>query len=419
MTFPIVQPYLTAEISAISGEIKQTAEDFQVDEIPAYLPCGSGEHVYLWIEKKGMTTRQAVQKIARAAGKRPGDVGVAGLKDSRALTRQWVSVYTADASALEKLDLQGLRVLEAGRHKNKLRIGHLKGNRFVIRVRGSAAKNAEGVRQVLTVLEKQGVPNYFGAQRFGQRADSWQVGHALIKRDYAKAACLLAGGPLPEDSEQVRDARTAFDHGDYETAARYWTRSAEHLATLCRVMQRTKGNAEKALFVMGNTWLWFFITAFQSYLFNQLLGERIHGIDRVETGDLAYKHDSGAVFSVQDAVLENKRAQAFEISPSGPLYGFKMTAPMGRPAELERRVLERSGVSVEEFYRPGILKCQGARRPLRFPVNELALSSASDAAGAYLQMAFTLPPGTYATAVLREILKQERPVEPDAATENR
>ena len=94
--------------------IKQTPEDFEVEEIPAYLPGGTGEHLYLWIEKRGMTTRQAVQKLARAAGKRPGDVGVAGLKDSRAVTRQWVSIHTADAAPFEKLDIPGLRVLQAG-----------------------------------------------------------------------------------------------------------------------------------------------------------------------------------------------------------------------------------------------------------------------------------------------------------------
>lgn len=400
-------PFLTNDFAPVPGVIKEVPGDFCVEEIPAYEPCGSGEHLFVRFEKTGLTTRQAVDQLARALNLRPQDAGVAGLKDAQAVTVQTVSVSGVQAEAVEQVQIRGLKILSALKHKNKLRMGHLRGNRFRIKVRRVPPEREADIERVFEELCCRGVPNYFGPQRFGMRQDSWKTGRALVLKDALTAVRLIAGLPEPADPERIREARALFEAGRFSEAAGLWPAGFRQCSQLCRAMERSGGNPDKALSVMGSAWLWFFITAFQSHLFNQVLAARLEGLGTVLPGDLAYKHDSGAVFLVEDAAQEQPRAARFEISPSGPLYGFKMTEPAGEPAVLERRVLEASGVTTEDFYRAGILKCPGARRALRFKIEEPALQAGEDASGAYLELAFLLPPGAYATAVLREILKRD------------
>src|ERR1700722_18941995 len=118
---PLAPPPLsTADLPGIGGRIKTTPEDFEVDEIPAYPPSGEGDHLYLWVEKRGMGAEYFVRQIARRLGIAPGEVGTAGLKDRHAVTRQMVSVPASVESQLAKLDGEGIRVLNVSRHGNKL-----------------------------------------------------------------------------------------------------------------------------------------------------------------------------------------------------------------------------------------------------------------------------------------------------------
>src|SRR5438105_1499842 len=125
-------PFLTADLPGLSGRIKVAPEDFEVEEIPAYEPCGSGPFLYLWVEKRDMGAEYFLRQVARRLGLSDRDVGAAGLKDRRAVTRQMISVPEAAAEHLPRLDGDGLRVLSVSRHTNKLKPGHLHGNRFSI-----------------------------------------------------------------------------------------------------------------------------------------------------------------------------------------------------------------------------------------------------------------------------------------------
>lgn len=397
-------PYLTAALAPVPGTFKENPEDFRVEEIPAYEPSGEGEHLYVRFEKKRLTTRQAVDRIAKALGVPPLDCGIAGLKDAQAVTVQTLSVRGAESDTIHRLELPDIRILDVGRHTNKLRMGHLRANRFVIKLRQVPEEREGDVRAVLRMLQERGVPHYFGEQRFGMRQDTGQVGRAIVLRDYETAVRLIAGKPRPEDPEKIREARALFEAGDYRASAGLWSGGFRQCAQLCRGMERSGGNAEKALFSLETSWLWFFITAFQSELFNQVLARRIETLGELWPGELAMK-PNGAVFRVEDAAAEQPRAERFEVSPTGPLYGFKMIEPQGRQAEIEKEVLDASGVRAEDFYRPGILKCPGARRALRFPLEDFTLQTGRDTAGTYMETGFVLPPGAYATTVLREIFK--------------
>jgi tRNA pseudouridine13 synthase len=406
-------PRLLAERAPLAGRFKAWPGDFRVDELAAYEPSGSGEHVLFEVEKRGLTTHDAVAAVARALGVAPRAIGFAGLKDARGVTRQRLSVQAADPRRVEGLELRGLRVLWAQRHGNKLRIGHLRGNRFAIKLREVAPGRIEELRAALVELARRGVPNYFGEQRFGVRGDTWRVGRALLEGDSAAAVAWIAGRAGEADPPRIRRARERFDAGDYAGAAEAWPRGFRACVRLCRALHKGGGDARRALFVLDRSLLRFYTSAYQSWLFNQVVAERLGELDRVLEGDLAWLHRNGAVFLVRDVEREAPRVERLEISATGPLFGRRMTRPAGRPLEIELAVLARAGHAEDAFTRPGPLQWQGARRPLRFPLGEHSAEAGTDEHGDFLELRFALPPGCYATAVLRELVVSP-PVQPEA-----
>src|SRR5687768_8308956 len=165
-------PFLTKDFPSIGGVIKQRPEDFFVQELPLYEPTGEGEHVYCEIQKIGMTTFDAVDRIARALNVSAYDIGFAGMKDAQAVTRQLLSIRGTTEAAVMGLKIPNLTVQWAARHGNKLRLGHLSANRFAIKIREVNPTDVVKLRPVLDVLEKRGMPNYFGEQRFGRRENN-------------------------------------------------------------------------------------------------------------------------------------------------------------------------------------------------------------------------------------------------------
>src|SRR5437764_7116812 len=167
-------PLLTPELPGFGGKIRARDEDFEVEEVPSYEPCGSGDHLFLWVEKRGMAPEYFARRIANKLGISPGAVGTAGLKDRHAVTRQWVSVPKEAEPNVPKLDGDGVRVLKTGLHTNKLKPGHLRGNRFKILVRD--ADRAAPADAILDRIRTQGMPNFYGPQRFGHDGSTVDLG---------------------------------------------------------------------------------------------------------------------------------------------------------------------------------------------------------------------------------------------------
>ncbi len=170
--------------SGASATLKHLNEDFVVTELPLQLPAGEGEHVWLDIEKNGANTAFVAQQLAAAAGVQERDVGYAGLKDRHALTRQWFSIYLPKGETPDLTQLQHpeFKVLAQSRHVKKLRPGDLQGNRFRIVLRGVVGERA-AVEANLQAIGSQGVPNYFGAQRFGFDGGNVEQGRAMLARE--------------------------------------------------------------------------------------------------------------------------------------------------------------------------------------------------------------------------------------------
>lgn len=412
--------YLTATLPGIGGRIKDHPEDFQVDELPLYDVEGVGEHCWFTIEKRGITTHQAVNLVAKSLGRRAIDFGYAGLKDARAITRQRISIEHEPSDRIRSLEFPNIRIVEVTRHRNKLKIGHLAGNRFRIRVRhddwakpGSSPDEAlTRARAIADAMVGTGVPNFFGPQRFGMRKDNHLLGLALIRGQSQAFLNRWLGDPDPEvDHGQVLLARQHYAGGRLDLAAAHWP---GHLAQERRVLQllaRSPNQPDRAMRAVDVRLRRLLVCALQAHLFNEVLARRLDRYDRILSGDLAWKHDNGAVFLVEgDATAlaaEQSRCDAHEISPSGPMFGYRMSEPVGEPGDMEKTVLTENELTPESFQNSQAEKVKGGRRPMRFFPGDLAITKDVDQRGLYLELAFSLPPGCFATVLLAEIMKTD------------
>jgi len=395
-------PYLTDAQPGTGGILKQAPEDFVVEEIPAYEPCGSGEHLFLLVQKRSLTTHEAVSRLARALHVRERDVGFAGIKDARAVTTQWMSVPARDGAPLESLKLEGVAVLEAHRHRNKLRSGHLAGNRFRILLRKVSPDAEPRARATLEVLSRRGVPNAFGPQRFGVKGDSDKIGRALLQEDYDEALRLFLGAPSElERDARIHEARKCFEEGRLQDCKQTLPRFLRNEHRVLDAFLK-RGDARTALARIPKSLRLLFLSAFQSRVFNRCLAERLCRLDRLSCGDVAVKHENGAAFLVRDLETEQPRAGRFEISPAGPLFGPGLLPAEGPVAETEDATFREFGVDPHERRSPfRDVHLRGERRPYRFPIREAAVETTPDG----LRLSFELPRGCYATAVLAEVMK--------------
>ncbi len=397
-------PRCLTSLTRAGGVIKADYEDFHVTEEPLYPPSGTGTHTYFVVEKRGLTTMQAVQDIAAALNLRRRDIGVAGLKDARAVTRQWMSVEHVPAEALLALRLARVRILECAQHGNKLRIGHLRGNRFRIRVRQAPTQRVHELRAALDQLVRNGVPNYFGPQRFGSRGDTWKIGRAIVRENLDEALDYLAGKPGDADFGDVRRARQLYEDGKFDDALRAWPRMYRDQRLALKALVRSGGKKKKrGMLAVDERFRLFCVSAYQAHLFNLVLAERTpRGLRELLPGDLAMIHASGSVFSVEDVEREQPRADAFEISPSGPIFGYRTTMPSGVPLEIEQRTMAGESLTPDAFHTK-FLRVKGSRRALRFRPLDAEIDVGKDERGSYLQLSFLLPAGCYATSLLREL----------------
>ena len=249
------------------------------------------------------------------------------------------------------------------------------------------------------------MPNYFGHQRFGLRGDTWQIGRALLRQDYGEAVAVMLGRPGPDDHGQVRHARELFDRSDLAAAADAWPYPFHNERRVCRALAKSKGNARRALGAADKQLRRLFISAYQSHLFNQVVARRIDALDQLAAGDLAWRHPQGAVFRVDDVATEQPRCDTFEISPTGPLFGYRMSQPAAAPGQIERELLARENLTLDDWRAVGRHRVRGGRRPLRCRPHDAAVQPSHDEMGPYIELTFFLESGCYATAVLREICK--------------
>ncbi len=393
--------WLTKDLPGTGGRYKVTPEDFQVEEIPLYDCAGSGEHLYLWIEKAGLSTRGLLQQLQRALHISEREIGYAGLKDANALTRQMISIPVAKSAGLDKLVLHKAKILRARQHTNKLRLGHLAGNRFTITLRDTVPDADQRAQPILEQLLRRGVPNFFGEQRYGILGNSARLGQLLLQHNWPAFCDELIGDPARIRNRQWQAAAQAYQAGQLAEALDSLPARMTDERSLLTMLVAGK-TPQQAVNKLSKTLLRLLLSAAQSYFFDQLVQQRLHEPERLLDGDIAFKHVNGACFRVPNAAAEQPRSDSFEISPTAPLFGGKVMLAEGVPGQRESELLAGSGLTLADWnLRPG-LSMPGERKPLRIPLYEMALEKGPDQA---LILRFALPKGSYATSVLREVTK--------------
>lgn len=399
-------PYLTADLPGSPAEVRASPEDYVVEEVPLYAPTGAGQHVLFEIEKRGRTTENAKHRLAEAWKLPATAISHAGLKDREAVTRQWLSVEGVDVETVRAYEGEDLRVLRAARHHNRLQMGHLKGNRFILTLRGVAPDALGRYQAIAERLPRDGVPNYFGIQRFGRKGDSAEVGAALIRGDADGAVRAIFAPPpkdVPEDPAMA-EVRGLVADGRWDEAAGALPRGYREEGMLLRALGRNRGHAARAITALPYSTASLYVSAWQAEIFNRVVADRIGDLGTLHEGDVATFTDRSASFLVKDPTAEQPRADAFEISPSGPIAGPKLLRPTGDPGRREAAILAAAGVTDPNAIPKKVLRfvLKGERRALRIPLREFTM----DAVGAdAVRLEFFLPKGCYATAVLREFLK--------------
>lgn len=320
-------------------------EDFEVEEIPTYLPGGDGEHLFLWIQKRDISTSEVVSQLARRLGISSRDIGVAGQKDRRAVTRQFVSVPFSCELRLKEVEDLRFKILSVEAHNNKLRTGHLQGNRFRIVLRPSEVDSysdtdADTVMERLLHFERHGFPGYFGGQRFGHEGRTAIEGLGFIKG---------------------------------ELKANHWKHQQRRFMTKMVA------------------------SAIQSAVFNCTLAERMAvGSWAVPgSGDIVCSRQGQRPFLFDD----RGDLAAEELIPMGPMPGPKMMAATGAVLDMENSVLGRFGLSQEDFTRYRKLTSGTRRRNVDFPRN----TSAQKLPDGTIEIGFDLSAGSFATVLLAEI----------------
>ena len=414
---PLDLPLLTADLPGAAGVIRQRPEDFLVEELPLYPPTGAGEHVMLWVEKRRLTTTEAVQRVARAFRVRNQAVGFAGMKDKHAVTRQHLTVHKPGAEAgdeecLQRLDHPPLKLLWAQRHANKLKRGHLRGNRFTILIRQAVPDALERARRILDRLTSAGVPNYLGEQRFGNRGNNHLVAAAMLQARWRDALDLMLGEDSL-DAPWAEEGRLAYLRRDYVAALKVWDHRLRHERQALDALRQGRDD-RAAVLAIDPFQRSFFLSSFQGQVFNQVLARRLEmgSFDRLLPGDLACFADSRSIFPVdEDSAQQDNapggRVTTLDVSPSGPMVGEGMPWAQGLPGEIEREALERTGVTQAQLASGEAGHAEGSRRPLRIRLQVHAVEEASDDRGPHLRVAFDLPRGSFATVVLREVMKNE------------
>ncbi len=296
---------------ATSAIFKASPEDFRVDEDLGFEASGEGEHLFLHIEKRGVNTEELVKHLSRLLDKSPKLISYAGLKDRQAITTQWLSIHTPglEIPEAEGLEGPGFKVLKTARHSRKLKTGFLAGNRFTLTLR--EVNDPAALETRLLLIQKEGVPNYFGPQRFGHEGQNLQRAEKMLF-----------------EKMKVKDR---FLKGIYLSAAR-------------------------------------------SGLFNLICSARVAGNswNQVISGDICQLAGTHSIFSVADVDESIKmRTDSFDISPAAPLWGKGEERVSAEALSIQNRVLE----PLEKWCAALIeQRLERAYRPLRLQAENMSWS---------------------------------------------
>lgn len=376
--------YYITSTEGIGGRIRGAVEDFRVfedSEIPLY---SGGTHLVLVIEKRNVTTDFVIRHISRVSGFDKRFIGFAGIKDSRAIVVQKFSIPYEGKVDVKKFNVEGkIRVIEAYTTSRKIRLGALKGNSFEI-VLSDCNFRKDLVEGILRELNAFGCPNYFGYQRFGtRRYNTHLIGHYLLQEDYDSFIEELVYKVYPEESSLAKEARQLAKEGSIREAYNIMPKSLWIERKVLGMMLKNFP-LKKIVRMLGRYLLKFYVNAYQSYLFNLMLSERIRRSMPL------------------NKCIEGDFIKAGE--PAFPILGYRSKFPDGEAGEIVKNVIESEYLELTRFKNKGLgLKVKGSLRKLQLNYKDLKYVGDDGSVAFY----FWLERGCYATTLLREFCKNE------------
>ena len=344
--------------SSIDFHFKQSPRDFVVEEIPLYEFSGEGEHLVLFVRKKNLSTPEMIGQIARYLDIKNRDIGYAGLKDKHAMTKQYISVHKKYEEALENFNHEGIKIISKVYHNNKIKIGHLKGNRFYIKIKKVNPTSAKKIDEALKNISQNGIPNFFGYQRFGNDGDNHILGEKLAK------------GEAKERNPRVKKLLiNAYQSHLFNL----WLSRRLEINSL---VNSFKAQEIETLLNMPNNEV-------------QKMKEQKHPFKLIN-GDVMEHYPHGKLFDYEVEDLERFNDRA--ISVTGLLCGNKVRHATGLAREIEKTFDDE-------------INADGARRYAWIYPTEV--EGRFNQVEAQYEMNFTLPKGSYATVLIEEIAKRK------------
>ncbi len=399
------------------GIIRESNEDFYVEEVPLTLPSGEGPNTWIQIEKNGRTTLDVVLDMAKSLHISRKRTGFAGMKDRSAITRQWLCISNITPEELPDFNetLHNVKVLDIQKNQKKLRMGQLKGNKFKINIKNTnnPSEDKEIAEEVLESLKITGVPNFYGYQRFGEiRSTTHLVGKCLVEDNIKKAVDTYIGNPNDKEHNQPYEARKLYDEGKLEESYNLMPKSMRYEKSMLKVLIQAKDKhgeiREKdyihAIESLPKPLKRMFVNAYESYLFNKIINERSKiGINKYYPGDIIIDSEEHWVHEIDENTIQDD-IDNFTVNPTAPLLGSKVPIAEGKEGEIEQRVMDEENITKKDFECPKTPKLgsHGIRRSIRFKIEDTHVEEIDNG----IRVEFFIPRGCYATSVLREIMKK-------------
>ena len=416
-----LEVFLTEGIPGIGGKLRKTPEDFQVDEISILPPADpEGKFVIAKVWHRNWEANRLVRRLGSNLRIGRAKVGFAGTKDGRSVSTQLMS-FNAPIEAVQSLAIPDIEIRDAYRARRMISIGDLVGNRFKIGVADiDAGVDAKAIcDSVKAKLDSiGGFPNFFGIQRFGSvRPITHLIGKDLIRGDFEGAVMRYVANPMDEEGSEANDARRALQETrDFERAFREFPMKLSFERTMIGHIKDHPTDYVGALRLLPYNLLMMFVHAYQSFLFNRILSERIRkgiSLREPEVGDLVLPlsktnvpdHDNSILVSVDNLEKATRNAKEGKAFVSGLLYGTESVFADGRMGEIERKIVEAEEISKLDFQIVGLREAssKGSRREILSSYKDLAINVGEGEA----TFQFTLTKGCYATTLLREFMKAE------------
>ena len=404
--------YYASDTEGIGGKLRSVPEDFIVEEIPLPEKGGmTGPYLICRLTKTNWELQHAIKEIAKRLGISHRRIGWAGTKDRNAVTQQMISIYKVSAEQVSQLRLKDITLEPVGQANEALSLGDLMGNRFTIIIRDTTPDELEEQVHATSEMVSEGIPNYFGLQRFGAtRPVTHLVGESILRRDFEQAVVTYIGKVFPGESDQARAARTAFfETRDIQAALHDLPPQMSFERAMLHYLHTHPDDYSGALLELPPKLLSMFVSAFQSFLFNSVLSQRFddgHTLTEPLVGDrLIFANGRTDRVTSTNSTAVSLHIRRGKCSIALFMPGRDPVEPTSEGEKAVVALLEKYHITAENFKQASTFvhtKFDGAWRPIALKTGMDYLVDKNN-----VRLKFTLPPGHYATTVCREFMKTD------------